>query len=250
MNNTSPQPNTVEALRHFPNLTKPESDGAFCYHVQRRISCVISSYCHAKGMSPNTATLIDACFAVFAALALYFHYFILAVLFLQLFGIWSCVDGELARLSGKTSTLGDFYDTMVDRASEFIIVASILFSFDEVLSTPLWEPLLFAYIGTIFLITNSSEKYRSTYHRNYPKRCVEPLFSWLCAGSDIRFLLLSIAIVCYRCAEPVFWRRTGQGDRRHASRLDCYERNPRDATQSDMAWCGLFSRFGVDRAWR
>ncbi len=200
--------NSVAALHHYPDLAKPESDGVYCYYIQRRISSAISGYCHAKGMSPNTATLIDACFAVFAAITFYFQYYILAVLFIQLFGIWSCVDGELARLSGKTSALGDFYDTMVDRASELIIVAGILFSFDEVLSTPLWQPLLFAYIGAIFLITNSSEKYRSVYHRNYPKRRVEPLFSWLCAGSDIRFLYLSIAIVWFAVtgiAFVLFW---------------------------------------------
>ena len=193
----TPLANSVKALDHYPNLAKPDSDGVFCFHIQRRISCVISGYCHAQGMSPNTATLIDACFAVFAAIAFYLQNFLLAVLLIQLFGIWSCVDGELARLSCKSSTLGDFYDTMVDRAGELIVVASILFSFDEILSTPLWQPLVLAYIGAIFLITNSSEKYRSTYHGNYPKRRVEPLFSWICASSDIRFLHLSIAIVWF-----------------------------------------------------
>ncbi len=208
MIDTMPSTNSVKTLHHYPDLAKTESDGVYCYYIQRRISCVISSYCNARGMSPNTATLIDACFAVFAAIALYLQNFILAVLFIQLFGIWSCVDGELARLSGKTSTLGDFYDTMVDRASELIIVAGIFFSFDEVLSTPIWQPLLFAYIGAIFLITNSSEKYRSAYHSNYPKRRVEHLFSWICAGSDIRFLHLSIAILWFvATGNPsiIFW---------------------------------------------
>ena len=197
MIDTTPLANTVTALHHYPDLAKPESDGVYCYHIQRRISCVISGYCHTKGMSPATATLVDACFAVFAAVAFYLQNFILAVLFIQLFGIWSCVDGELARLSRNTSTLGDFYDTMVDRVGELIFVAGILFSFDEILSTPLWQPLLFAYIGAIFLITNSSEKYRSAYQSNYPKRRIEPLFGWLCAGSDIRLLYLSIAIVWF-----------------------------------------------------
>jgi len=197
MIDTTPLAIPEKALHHYPDLTKPESDGVYCYYIQRRVSCVISGYFHAKGMSPNTATLIDVCFAVFAAIALYLQNFMLAVLFIQLFGIWSCVDGELARLSSKTSTLGDFYDTMVDRASELIIVAGILFSFDEILSTPIWQPLLFAYIGAVFLITNSSEKYRSAYHSNYPKRRVELLFSWVCAGSDIRFLYLSIGIVWF-----------------------------------------------------
>jgi len=208
MNDTLPPANPVEAWYRYPDLAKVQSDGVFCYYIQRRMSCVISIYCHAKGMSPNTATLIDAVFAVFAAIAFYFQYFILAVLFIQLFGIWSCVDGELARLSGKASALGDFYDTMVDRVSEFIIVVGILFSFDKVQPTLIWQPLLFAYIGAIFLITNSSEKYRSTYHRNYPKRRVEPLFCWLCAGSDIRFLHLSIAILWFSAtgnSALLFW---------------------------------------------
>ncbi len=205
---TTPSANPVEAVYHYPDLAKPDSDGVYCYYIQRRISSFISRYCNARGMSPNTATLIDACFAVFAVIAFYLQNFMVAVLFIQLFGIWSCVDGELARLSGKTSALGDFYDTLVDRASELLIVAAILFCFDEILSTPMWQPLLFAYIGAIFLITNSSEKYRSTYHENYPKRRVEPLLNWFCAGSDIRFLHLSIAIVWYEAtgnADVLFW---------------------------------------------
>ncbi len=200
--------NDIGPRHHFPNLAKPESDGAFCYHVQRRISWVISAKCHALGMSPNTATFIDFCLAVVAALAFYFNYFLVAVLFVQLFGLWSCVDGELARLSGKGSTLGDFYDTMVDRAAEFMIVASLLFSFKAVPALPFWEYLLFAYIGAVFLITNSSEKFRSAYHRNYPKKKVEPLFSWLCAGSDTRLLYLSSGVVWFALtgnAAVLFW---------------------------------------------
>ena len=201
MNNSTPSIDNVEARHRFPNLAKPESDGVFCYHVQRRISSVISAYSYSIGISPNTATFIAFCFAVGAALSFYFHYFLVGVLFVQLFGLWSCVDGELARLSGKTSTLGDFFDTMVDRAAEFIIVASILFSFKAFPPVPFWEHLLFAYMGAIFLITNSSEKFRSAYRRNYPKKRVEPLFNWLCAGSDIRLLYLSIGAAWFAFTE-------------------------------------------------
>lgn len=185
-------------IRHkFPNLAKAESDGMFCYHIQRRISCIISSYCHSIGISANTATFIDFCFAVGAALCFYLHYFFVGALFVQLFGLWSCVDGELARLSGKPSILGDFYDTMVDRSAELIIVASLFLAFRALPPVAYWDLLIFAYMGAVFLITNSSEKFRSAYHRNYPKKTVEPLFSWLCAGSDIRLLYLSIGAIWF-----------------------------------------------------
>ena len=47
-------------------------------------------------------------------------------------------------------------------------------------------------MGAVFLITNSSEKFRSTFKRNYPKRRVEGLFTWICAGSDVRLFYISI----------------------------------------------------------
>ncbi len=190
------QPPDAEAAGYrFPKLTKPESDGVFCYHVQRRLSCHITRLCNAVGMHPNLATGIDLLFAVAAAVTLYFHYFFVSVLFIQLFGLFSCVDGELARLSGKSSRLGDYYDTMVDRVAEFLIVGSLFLGLRESHSIDLFDGLLFAYLGAVFLITNSSEKFRSTFKRNYPKRKVEGLFTWICAGSDVRLFYLSIGIL-------------------------------------------------------
>jgi hypothetical protein len=52
-------------------------------------------------------------------------------------------------------------------------------------------------MGAVFLITNSSEKYRSVFHQNYPKNTAERLFSWLCAGSDIRLFYLSIGAIWF-----------------------------------------------------
>jgi phosphatidylglycerophosphate synthase len=93
--------------------------------------------------------------------------------------------------------LGDFYDTMTDRLAEVLIFAGLLYSMSsDGISNP-WGTLFFCYIGMVFLITASSEKFRSVYHKNYPKSERERLFSWLCAGSDTRFLYLSAAILAY-----------------------------------------------------
>jgi hypothetical protein len=50
-------------------------------------------------------------------------------------------------------------------------------------------------LGGVFLLTTSSEKFRSAYHFNYPKRKLERLFGPFCAGSDTRLLVLSIGLV-------------------------------------------------------
>jgi len=179
----------------YPNLAKSESDGVFCYYLQRRLSCHVTRLCNSVGMHPSGATAMDLLFAVAAAVTLYFHYFFASALLIQLFGLFSCVDGELARLSGKTSLLGDYYDTMVDRVAEFLIVGSLFLVLRESSSIDLADGLMFAYVGAVFLITNSSEKFRSTFQRNYPKRKVERLFTWICAGSDVRLCYISIGIL-------------------------------------------------------
>ena len=152
----------------YPNLAKPECDGGYCYLFQRRISCYFSIYFMKLGLSPSQATLVDFIFGCLAALVLVFQYYLLAVIFIWFFGIWSCVDGEIARYS---------VDSQVDK---YLSLAFIV------------------YLGGVYLLAVSSEKYRSTGRGNYPKKKMEPLFSWVSAGSDIRLLWLSIAIF-------VFW---------------------------------------------
>lgn len=181
----------------YPNLAKRESDGIYCYLVQRRISCYITRFCVQAGVTASMATLIDFFHAVAGALFIYFGFPIIGVLFIQLFGLWSCVDGEIARLTKSGSKLGDFYDTMVDRGAELLFTSALLLSVQKGapdLTLGVW---FFAYMGAVFMITNSSEKYRSAFKQNYPKKSIESLFCWICAGSDIRFLYISIVLLVY-----------------------------------------------------
>jgi phosphatidylglycerophosphate synthase len=181
----------------YPNLAKKASDGMYCYVVQRRISLYISLYCVRNGITANAATGIDMLVAILAAWSLSQGYYLVGVILIQVFGLWSCVDGEIARLTKMPSQLGDFYDTMTDRSAELLIFAGVLYSMPRDAIDPPWGTLFFCYIGMVFLITASSEKFRSVYHKNYPKSEYEGFFSWLCAGSDTRFLYLSVAIVAY-----------------------------------------------------
>lgn len=191
------QDNGLQLQAAYPKLAKKASDGMYCYVVQRRISLYISLFCVRRGISANMATGIDMLFAILAAWSLSQGHYVLGVILIQIFGLGSCVDGEIARLSASPSKLGDFYDTMTDRSAEFLIFAGVFYSMPSNVVSPSWGTLFFLYIGMVFLITASSEKFRSVYHKNYPKSEHERVFSWLCAGSDTRFLYLCIAILLY-----------------------------------------------------
>jgi len=178
----------------WPALAKPESDGAYCYHIQRRISVWISVRL-ARYIGPNAATGLDLLFGVAAAVLVLLDYWLWGVVLIQIFGIFSCADGEIARIRGRSSKIGDFLDTLTDRVIELLFVGAIAVSLGAQVDRANALTAGFALLGGVFVLTTSSEKFRSTYQMGYPKRRLEKLFSLLCAGSDTRLLMLSIGLV-------------------------------------------------------
>lgn len=123
-------------------------------------------------------------------------YWLWGVVLIQVFGIFSCVDGEIARIQGRSSKMGDFLDTLTDRVTELLLVAAIAFSLAKRVN-PSNDALTasFALLGGVFVLTTSSEKFRSVWQMGYPKRRLEKLFVLFCAGSEGRLLMLSIGLL-------------------------------------------------------
>lgn len=179
---------------NYPTLAKPDSDGAYCYHVQRRISSWFSHRLSAH-ISPNAATGLDLIFGIAAAVLIVLDHWLLGVLFIQLFGIFSCVDGEISRIQGRSSSFGDFLDTLTDRFTELLLVGAIAWSLSARVDPASALTAGFALLGGVFLLTISSEKFRSAWQMTYPKRRLERLQGLFCAGSDSRLLVLSIGLI-------------------------------------------------------
>jgi phosphatidylglycerophosphate synthase len=146
-------------------------------------------------MSPNTATGLDLMFGVAAAVLVLLDHWLLGVLLIQVFGIFSCIDGEIARIQGSASRIGDFLDTMTDRVTELLLVGATTLSLSARVDSVSAFTAGFALLGGVFLLTNSSEKFRSAWPMAYPKRRLERLFCFFCAGSDGRLLLLSFGLI-------------------------------------------------------
>lgn len=178
----------------YPALAKRDSDGVYCYKVQRRIS-VWFSVRLASRMGANAATGLDLIFGVAAAVLVLLDHWLWGALLIQVFGIFSCVDGEIARIQEDSSRIGDFFDTMTDRCTELLLVAAITISLSERVAPESVIAAGFALLGGVFLLTASSEKFRSAYQMGYPKRRLERLFGLFSAGSDSRLLVLSSGLV-------------------------------------------------------
>ena len=178
----------------YPTLANPKSDGAFCYHIQRRISVWFSVWL-ARYIGPNAATGLDLMFGVAAAVLVLLDYWLWGVVLIQVFGIFSCVDGEISRIQRRSSRIGDFLDTLTDRVTEMLLVGAIAISLGARVDRVSALSAGLALLGGVFVLTTSSEKFRSVWQMGYPKRRLEKLFGLFCAGGDARLLMLSIGLV-------------------------------------------------------
>ncbi len=79
------------------------------------------------GVNPNLATIIMLCFSIFSffALVFFFNLFFFSI-FVFLVGIFDGVDGAIARIKNRATTFGGFFDSIMDRTSEFVIFFALL----------------------------------------------------------------------------------------------------------------------------
>jgi archaetidylinositol phosphate synthase len=109
---------------------------ALLTNLRKRIegltSLIAKPFCR-LGVHPNWITLSSTIVLITGLLLLMANkplwVFIVAII---LSGILDALDGAVARNCGKTSLLGSFLDSTVDRVNDFIIIASLLaVGFDE-----------------------------------------------------------------------------------------------------------------------
>jgi len=94
----------------------------------------------AKGLirirvTPNLATIIMLCFSVLSFISLAFFQNLLCFsIFIFITGIMDGCDGAIARLTSKSTKFGGFFDSFMDRISEFFIFLGLfIFIQDQLL---------------------------------------------------------------------------------------------------------------------
>jgi len=89
--------------------------------VSTRITCFLIN--HGIIPSPNKITILNAFLGLLTAIIIPFNPLIGGVL-VQLVSIFDGVDGEVARLTGRTSRFGAFLDSLTDRFVDTSIIVS------------------------------------------------------------------------------------------------------------------------------
>lgn len=95
--------------------------------IFRPIITILAKLSIKMGISPNLATCIMFSLSIFSLICLVvFSNLLLFALGVFLVGIFDGLDGGIARLSGRSTSFGAFFDSFMDRLSEFVIFFSLL----------------------------------------------------------------------------------------------------------------------------
>lgn len=150
----------LESYRRLAEAQKGRARGAPAYslYVNRPLGRLLASVAHAVGLTPNQVTLISALFT-FTGIGLLMvvppslPLGIAVWLLLALGYAWDSADGQVARLRGGGSLVGEWLDHIVDSGklvSLHIAVAIGAFRFvDPLATTWLLVPLSFTVVATV-----------------------------------------------------------------------------------------------------
>jgi|GEM_PF-2633916 len=120
---------SIKQLRKLGQVPARTHDGWYGRLVGRRISIYFTRLLLPLGVTPNQATLLSIGFGVAGGILLAFNragLSLIGVLLLQLWFVFDCVDGELARIKKQSSINGLFLDLVghcVVDPSTFICLA-------------------------------------------------------------------------------------------------------------------------------
>jgi phosphatidylglycerophosphate synthase len=181
---------TCDPREAYKLLVKP-TDGLISRLINRRVSIRITCFIinHGYKPSPNTVTVIVSLIGFITALIIPFNPLIGGIL-VEFTSIIDGVDGEIARLLGRTSRFGAFLDSMLDR----FVDASIIISTTILLLRQL-DPLWVIIIGELLLFSSIIVSYLHARGEASLNTSLQLIGYRLYAGRDSRLFILFLALV-------------------------------------------------------
>lgn len=136
-------------------------------YVFRPIVNLIAKGLIKLGVTPNLATILMLCCAIFSFISLvFFQNLMIFGLFVFITGIMDGCDGAIARLTNKSSAFGGFFDSIMDRISEFVIfLALLIYTWDQFL----WDLIDMKLIIFITFLASIMTSYVRTRAENFYK---------------------------------------------------------------------------------
>lgn len=147
-------------------------------YVYRPVSKPLASLLSRTFVTPIQLTWVSAVFAVGGGVAFGFGLYIFGVALTLIAQIADCADGDLARLTERSSRSGAFLDSVLDRWTDAALIVGLGFS----------DPDVFGTAAALALIGSFLTSYTRARAQSLGADCPEGI-----ATRDVRMLVLMVA---------------------------------------------------------
>lgn len=163
-------------------------DGIISRSLNRKFSRPIARFLAEKtSVTPNQMSLLGFLVGVFSSVAFFLHQNVVGGILAQVTSILDGVDGDLAVLTGKTSTFGGFLDAVLDRYADVAIILGLAFHASASSKESFW--ILVAAVAALFgsfMVSYSRAKAESL------KTIFRTGISGYAANRDVRLFIITV----------------------------------------------------------
>ena len=186
---TSTPSKTTAAPQESSGAAQGIYDGLVSRWLNRRISRPIARGLQHTPVTPNQVTLFTLLMAGGTLAAFMFDMHIVGGVLAQAGSIVDGVDGDLARLKGVASPFGSFFDALVDRYSDALVLLGLThWTAGEHSATLVWS-LGFAALAGTFAVTYArariGEAHRTMFDRGWTAL----------ASRDVRLFVIMVGAI-------------------------------------------------------
>lgn len=151
------------AVKRTSEIEEP-TNAYFIHPISRALVTVFASW----GVSPNVVSLLGLLFGIGAALAYSQYaawtYVLIGFVMMIAWHVMDGADGQLARLTGKTSEIGRALDGLVDHGTFFLVYISLAIASADVYGNWVWVLAIFAGVShAVQASTYEAQRYAYDY---------------------------------------------------------------------------------------
>jgi len=189
-------PKERKLAKHYliKNSIKGAGDGWVSKLINRKISTKISEYL-VDYLTPNKITFLTFLLGIFSAAVVWLSIPLAGILY-QISSILDGVDGEIARASMRTSKLGGYIDSVLDRYVDFSFLLALACVIHP--SYKFWIIIAFAIFGSI-MVSYSTERYKASFFQDIYK--IIPQMKYLPGKRDERIFITMLFCLVNRILE-------------------------------------------------
>ncbi len=181
------------AERYLINNLKKTSDGPVSQYLNRPISTRITKYLVKTDITPNQISIFSFIFSVISAFLFFLGGYVnllCGAVLVQFSSIIDGCDGEVARLKYEITEFGGWFDAILDRYADALVILGLIYYVYASNMT-----ILPFFIGFIAMIGSFMNSYTAGKYDELIRRKIENKRSHFRFGRDIRILIIFISAI-------------------------------------------------------